>query len=34
MKFDFDKTKTVTDYLRKHKDPIEIKLDGRITIVD
>lgn len=34
QKFDFDKNKIVADYLKKHKEPIEIKNEGRIQIVD
>lgn len=33
-KFDFDKDKLTCDYIRKSNEPIEIKDDGRITIVD
>lgn len=32
--FDFDKNKIVENYLRKHPEPIEIKSDGRIKVVD
>lgn len=34
QKYDFDKNKVVIDYLKAHKEPIEIKTDSRITIVD
>lgn len=33
-KFDFDKDKLTCDYIKKHNEPIEIKDDGRITVVD
>jgi 5'-nucleotidase/UDP-sugar diphosphatase len=33
-RFDFDKNKVVEDYLKKHSEPIEIKSDGRIQIID
>lgn len=33
-KFDFDKDKLVIDYIKKLNKPIDIKTDGRITIVD
>lgn len=33
-KFDFDKDKLTCDYIKKSAQPIEIKDDGRITIVD
>ena len=33
-KYDYDKDKLTCDYIKKHKNPIEIKDDGRITIVD
>ena len=32
--FDFDKDKLTCDFIKKQKAPIEIKDDGRITIVD
>ncbi len=32
--FDYDLTKCVEDYFRKHKEPVDIVDDGRITIVD
>lgn len=32
--YDFDKNKIVEDYLRKHPEPVEIKSDGRIKVVD
>lgn len=34
QKFDFDKNKLVEDYIKKHPEPIDIKADGRIKIVD
>ena len=33
-KFDFDKDKLTCDYVKKLNAPIEIKDDGRITVVD
>lgn len=33
-KFDFDKDKLTCDYIKKMNQPIEIKDDGRITVVD
>ena len=33
QKFDYDNTKNVTDYLKKANKPVDIKTDGRITIV-
>lgn len=33
-KFDFDKDKLTCDFIKKQTSPIEIKDDGRITIVD
>lgn len=33
-KFDFDKDKLTCDYIKKLNEPIEIKDDGRITVVD
>ena len=33
QKFDFDKEKVVVDYIIKQNTPIDIKSDGRITIV-
>ena len=33
-KFNFDKNKLIEDYLKKHSEPVEIKTDGRIMIVD
>jgi 2',3'-cyclic-nucleotide 2'-phosphodiesterase (5'-nucleotidase family) len=33
-KFDFDKDKLTCDYIKRLNTPIEIKDDGRITIVD
>lgn len=32
--YDFDKNKIVENYLRKHPEPVEIKSDGRIKVVD
>ena len=32
--YDFDKNKIVENYLRKNPEPVEIKSDGRITVVD
>lgn len=32
--YDFDKNKIVENYLRKHPEPVVIKSDGRIKIVD
>lgn len=32
--FDFDKDKVVFDYIKKQTEPIEIKTDGRIKILD
>ena len=34
QKYDFDITKCIEDYFKKHPDPVEIKDDGRIKIVD
>lgn len=34
QKFDFDKVKVVKDYMKKMTEPVEIKTDGRIKIVD
>lgn len=34
QKFDFDKDKCAIDYIKKLNKPIEIKADGRITVVD
>ncbi len=34
VKYDFDITKCIEDYLSKHKDPVDIKDDGRIQIVE
>lgn len=34
IKFDFDKDKLTADYLKKLSQPIDIKTDGRIQIVD
>ena len=34
VKYDFDITKCVEDYFKKHPQPVEIKDDGRIQIVD
>ena len=33
-KYDFDKDKLTCDYIRKQNQPVEIKNDGRITIID
>lgn len=33
-KFDFDKDKLTCDYIKKLEQPIEIKDDGRITVID
>lgn len=33
-KFDFDKDKLTCDYIKKLNKPVEIKDDGRITVVD
>lgn len=33
-KFDFDKDKLTCDYIKKQTTPIEIKDDGRITVID
>lgn len=33
-RFPYDKDKIVIDYLKKHPEPIDIKKDGRIQIVD
>lgn len=32
--FDYDLTKCVEDYFRKHNEPVDIVDDGRITVVD
>lgn len=32
--FDFDKDKLTCDYIKKFNEPIEIKDDGRITVID
>ena len=32
--YDFDKNKIVENYLKKHPEPIEIRSDGRIKVVD
>ena len=32
--FDYDLTKCVEDYFRKHNEPLDIVDDGRITVVD
>lgn len=34
QKFDFDKVKIVKDYMKKINEPVDIKADGRIKIVD
>jgi hypothetical protein len=34
QRFDFDKDKVVESYLRKHPEPVEIKADGRIKVVE
>lgn len=34
QRFDFDKDKLVIDYIKKQKEPFDIKTDGRIKIVD
>lgn len=33
-KFDFDKDKLTCDYIKKMNTPVELKDDGRITVVD
>ena len=33
-KFNFDKDKSTCDYIKKLNAPIELKDDGRITVVD
>lgn len=34
QKFDFDKVKVIKDYMKKVNEPVEIKTDGRIQIVE
>lgn len=34
QKFDFDKVKVIKDYMKNTNEPVEIKTDGRIKIVD
>ena len=34
VKYDFDVSKCIEDYIQKHKDPIDIVDDGRIKITD
>lgn len=34
QRFDFDKDKLTCDYIKKLNEPIEIKDDGRITVID
>ena len=33
-KYKFDKDELVARYMRKHPEPVEIKSDGRIKVVD
>ena len=33
-RFDYDKDKLTCDYIKKLNQPIEIKDDGRITVID
>ena len=33
-RFNFDKNKLVGDYMKKRTEPVDIKTDGRITVVD
>ena len=32
--YDFDVCKCVEDYMHKHKEPVDIKDDGRIKVID